>query len=190
MFARTERLLLRPGWGEDAIPLAAAIGDEAILTKLARAPSPYTLGDAQYFLSMPRGEDHADFLIFMRTQGAPRLVGGVGVIPDQERGALELGYWVARPYWGLGIATEAAHAVIGIARNTLQQKRLVSAYFHDNPASGHVLRKLGFRPTGETVLRRSEARGHDVPCHLLELDLDEEPAMPRVELEMPRLLAA
>ena len=37
MFIRTERLLLRPGWEEDAAPLAAAIGDEAILTKLAKA---------------------------------------------------------------------------------------------------------------------------------------------------------
>lgn len=178
MFARTERLMLRPGWIEDAPELAAAIGDEAILTKLARAPSPYQVQDARDFLSMPRSDDHADFLMFARTEGRPRLVGGVGLMPDDERGALELGYWVARPYWGLGFATEGARAVIGMARDTLQQTRLVSGHFTDNPASGKVLAKLGFRPTGEIVARHCRARGVAVPCRLLERDLaDDEPVL-------------
>ncbi len=41
MFARTERLLLRPGWLEDAPALARAIGEEAVVRNLARAPWPY-----------------------------------------------------------------------------------------------------------------------------------------------------
>lgn len=184
MFARTERLLLRPGWLEDAPALAAAIGDEAILTKLARAPSPYRIADAETFLAMPRGEDHADFLIHLRTNGRPRLVGGVGVVRDEERGALELGYWIARPYWGLGFATEAARAVVVIARDTLRQARLVSGHFVDNPASGKVLEKLGFRPTGEIVARQCRARGAAVPCRLLELDLGAS------AIEPARLMAA
>lgn len=187
MFARTERLLLRPGWLEDAPALAAAIGDEAILTKLARVPLPYAVEDARVFLSLPRGEDHADFLIQLRTNGKPKLVGGVGLAPDEERGALELGYWIARPYWGLGFATEAARAVIALARDTLKQSRLVSAHFLDNPASGKVLEKLGFRPTGAVVPRMCRARGVAVPTRLLELDLE---ADCEVELEMPRLMAA
>ena len=53
MFARTPRLLLRPGWMEDAPALAQAIGDPAILRNLTHAPAPYTLDDAQAFLSLP-----------------------------------------------------------------------------------------------------------------------------------------
>jgi RimJ/RimL family protein N-acetyltransferase len=170
MFARTERLLLRPGWAEDAAPLAAAIGDEAILTKLARAPSPYRLADAQDYLGRERTESDADFLIVARTQGAPRLVGGIGLAPDGED--LELGYWIARPYWGLGFATEAAQAVIDIARHSLRRTRLVASHFIDNPASGRVLAKLGFRPTGEIVARMCRARGHAVPTKLFALDFD------------------
>ncbi len=185
MFARTERLLLRPGWAEDAPALAAAIGDEAILRKLARAPSPYRVADAEQFLALPRDEGHADFVISLRTGGVPRLIGGVGVVPDEERGALELGYWIARPYWGLGFATEAARAVIAIARDTLRQARLVSGHFVDNPASGKVLEKLGFRPTGEIVARHCRARGASVPCRLHELDLGAEDLAYR-----PRLMAA
>ena len=171
MFARTERLLLRPGWAEDAAPLAAAIGDEAILTKLAKAPSPYRLADAQAYLAQARGEADADFLIVARTQGTPRLVGGIGLQQDGDE--LELGYWIARPYWGLGFATEAARAVIDIARHSLRRSRLVASHFIDNPASGRVLAKLGFKPTGEIVARMSRARGHAVPTKLFGLDFDE-----------------
>lgn len=170
MFARTERLLLRPGWAEDAAPLAAAIGDEAILTKLSRAPSPYRLADAQDYLGRERGEADADFLIVARTHGAPRLVGGIGL--QQDGDALELGYWIARPYWGLGFATEAARAVIDIARHSLRRTRLIASHFIDNPASGRVLAKLGFKPTGEIVARMCRARGHAVPAKLYALDFD------------------
>jgi RimJ/RimL family protein N-acetyltransferase len=172
MFARTERLLLRPGWIEDAPALAAAIGDEAILTKLALAPSPYRLADAEAFLSAERGEDHADFLIFARTEGTPRLVGGVGLKHDEDD--LELGYWIARPFWGLGFATEAARAVVDLARHTLRRHRLTSGHFVDNPASGNVLKKLGFKPTGDIVARHSRARGTTVATKLYALDLDGE----------------
>ena len=47
MFARTERLLLRPGWAEDAPALARAIADEAIVRNLATAPWPYGIDDAR-----------------------------------------------------------------------------------------------------------------------------------------------
>lgn len=185
MFARTERLLLRPGWAEDAAPLAAAIGDEAILTKLAKAPSPYTVADARDFLGIERAEGDADFMILARTGGAPRLVGGVGLQPDGEE--LELGYWIARPYWGLGFATEAARAVIDIARHTLRRSRLVSGHFIDNPASGRVLSKLGFRPTGDIVARFCRARGHSVPCRLFALDFGD---ATDGDAGAPRMLAA
>ncbi len=55
MFARTPRLLLRPGWSEDAPALAEAIGDPAVVGKLARAPWPYRLEDAEAFISTGNG---------------------------------------------------------------------------------------------------------------------------------------
>ena len=54
MFTRTARLLLRPGWAEDAPALCAAIGDERIVRNLATAPWPYRLRDAEAFLVQPR----------------------------------------------------------------------------------------------------------------------------------------
>lgn len=172
MFARTERLLLRPGWREDAPALHAAIADQAIVRNLATAPWPYRIEDAESFLARERGVDEPSFLMFRRTAGAPRLVGSIGLgrTPDGET---ELGYWIARPYWGLGYATEAGRAVIDLARDSLRLKRITAGHFLDNPASGRVLEKLGFRSTGRIVPRHSAGRGTSTPVRELTLDADD-----------------
>ena len=170
MFARTERLLLRPGWAEDAPMLARAIGEEAIVRNLARAPWPYDLTHARAFLEKDQRPDEASLLIFRRTNGAPRLIGAAGLGRNPE-GEVELGYWISRPHWGLGYATEAGRAIIDIARHGLRLRKLSAGHFLDNPASGRVLEKLGFRPTGEVAPRYSCGRGAEAPCKLFELDL-------------------
>jgi RimJ/RimL family protein N-acetyltransferase len=169
MFARTERLLLRPGWREDAPALFDAVCDERVVRNLAQAPWPYTPQHAEAFLARERGPTDAACLIFLRTGGAPRLIGGIG-IARLEDGEHELGYWLARRFWGLGFATEAGRAVIAAARHSLRLPRLVSGHFVDNPASGRVLAKLGFRPVG-AAMRYSAGRDAEVPCKLFEMDL-------------------
>jgi RimJ/RimL family protein N-acetyltransferase len=161
MFARTERLLLRPGWPEDAAALTAAIADEGIVRNLARAPWPYTQDDARAFLSGWADAPLPRFLMVQRTAAQPRLIGCIGIDP-MDNGETELGYWIARPFWGLGYATEAGRHMIELAR-TLGIRRLTAGHFTDNPASGSVLRKLGFLPTGRTVERTSKGRGATVP---------------------------
>jgi RimJ/RimL family protein N-acetyltransferase len=175
MFARTPRLLLRPGWAEDAPALHRAIADEQIVRNLANVPWPYRHEDARAFLSRPYRPCAPTSLIFLRTGAAPRLVGCVGLEPA-EGGAAEFGYWIARPFWGRGIATEAGRAMIAAARGSMRLERLVAGHFVDNPASGRVLAKLGFRPTGHTRLRFSAGRGREVPS--LEVEMDLEPQMP------------
>lgn len=159
MFARTERLLLRPAWAEDAVELTGAIADESIVRNLVRAPWPYGREDADSFIDMMARTTDPTFLITLRTGGAPKIVGGVGI--SEVDGEPNLGYWIARPYWGLGFATEAARAVLGIAR-ALNMPPIKAAHMVDNPASGQVLRKLGFKPTGRVVKRYSAGRGTEV----------------------------
>ena len=166
MFARTERLLLRPGWIEDAPALARAIGEEAVVRNLATAPWPYGEDDARDFLSQPIDPAQPRFLIFARTGGAPRLVGGCGISNDPGDRP-EMGYWIARPYWGLGFATEAGRQLLHIAR-AMNLPKLSAGHFLDNPASGTVLRKLGFRPTGQVAPRFSRARGGEAAVALFE----------------------
>ena len=173
MFARTERLTLRPGWIEDAPALYRAIADEGIVRNLANAPWPYRPEDAESFLARERSVTDASALVFLHTAGGPELIGGVGFgrMPD---GRTELGYWLKRGHWGRGYATEAGRALLAAARDSLRLKRLEAGYFLDNPASGRVLEKLGFRPTGQIVPRYSVGRGEAVPCRLLTLTLSDD----------------
>jgi ribosomal-protein-alanine N-acetyltransferase len=89
-----------------------------------------------------------------------QLIGGTGYY-RRRSGAAELGFWLGRAWWGKGFATEASRAVV---RHGFTKGRLggfTSSHFVDNPASGGVLRKLGFEPVGRGYII-SIARGHDV----------------------------
>jgi RimJ/RimL family protein N-acetyltransferase len=169
MFARTPRLLLRPGFPEDAPALAAAIADEAIVRNLATSPWPYRMRDAEAFLASPRDPVLPSLLIFERTSGAPQLAGSCG-LGRWPSGAVEMGYWIARPFWGQGFATEACAALVDIAR-TLGLSNLEGSHFLDNPASARVLEKLGFEPLGIVAPRISCARGTEMPARLMRLRL-------------------
>lgn len=169
MFARTERLLLRPSWPEDAQELHKAIADESIVRNLARAPWPYSIDEAIRFATANHDERYPAFLLMLRTNGAPKLIGACGL--GEHDGLVELGYWIARPYWGLGFATEAGRAAIDIAK-TIGHKTLVASHFTDNPASGRVLRKLGFRDSGKTAQRHSKGRGATMTCALYDMAIE------------------
>jgi len=170
MFARTPRLLLRPGFPEDAPALADAMSDKAIAHNLAVVPWPYTLRDAEAYLASPRDPVLPSFLIFERTKGAPRLVGAC-CLGRRPSGAVEMGYWIARPFWRRGFATEACGALIEVGR-ALGLPSLEGSHFIDNPASARVLEKLGFEPLGLIAPRMSCARGEEVPARLMRLRLD------------------
>jgi RimJ/RimL family protein N-acetyltransferase len=170
MFARTPRLLLRPGFPEDAPALAGAIADEAIVRNLAVVPWPYTLRDAEAFLASPRDPVLPSFLIFERTDAAPHFVGACG-LARRPSGSVEMGYWIACNFWGRGIATEACSALIEIAA-TLGLHSLEAGHLLDNPASGRVLEKLGFEPVGIVAPRMSCARGVEVPARMMRLRLN------------------
>jgi RimJ/RimL family protein N-acetyltransferase len=171
MFARTARLTLRPGWPEDAPALTQAIAHEAVVANLARAPWPYTLDDAEEVLAQPRAADTPRFIILSHEAEYPRLIGTIGAWWDED--AWEFGYWLTPSAWGRGYATEAGQIVLQMVRHALGVKHIRAGHFLDNPASGRVLTKLGFRPTGAVVPRHSRARGAAAPCALFERDLDE-----------------
>ena len=154
MFARTTRLLLRPGWAEDAPALAKAIADETIVRNLASAPWPFSLRDAEAYLAAPRDPVLPSLLIFERTGGEPLLVGSCG-LGRRSSGNVELGYWIARPHWGRGFATEAALGLVELARAHLGARRLEITCDARNAASRRVAEKCGFELEG---IRRASRR--------------------------------
>ena len=65
------------------------------------------------------------------------LVGACG-LGRRASSNVELGYWISRPHWGRGLASEAGLALVGMAR-ALGLARLEYVTALDNPASGRVL---------------------------------------------------
>ncbi len=78
-----------------------------------------------------------------RSGGA--LIGFCGLQPLMETGEIEIGWWLARAYWGKGIATEAARAAFADAIERAGLARIVSIAQPANTASINIMRKLGMR---------------------------------------------
>ncbi|MGN6356296.1 MAG: GNAT family N-acetyltransferase [Novosphingobium sp.] len=175
MFIRSERLFLRPGWPEDWAEMTARIGDAAIVRNLAHAPWAATGSDERD----PGDPRCPQLLVTLPTSEGSEVIGCAGLAPGLE--GIELGYWIARERGGQGYATEAVRALLSLAR-TLGHRRIVANHCRDNHASGAVLRKVGFRPTGETRLRFCIERGVEVPAEAYALEFggpcncDDDPA--------------
>ncbi len=170
MFHRTERLLLRPAWPEDWEMILWGIGDERVVRNLAKVPWPYNASDARAFAARDQDPRFPSFLLTSPESAGSRLIGCAG-LGETPCGGVELGYWIARPYWGRGYATEGARGVLEVAR-LLGHARVEAGHYLDNPASGRVLRKLGFQPTGKVKPRDCLARGEATPCAIYTLDLE------------------
>ncbi len=166
----TSRLCLRPGHIEDAPALLGAIADQDIVRNLASASWPYSLADAEALASGAFDPTQPRYFIFLGGSHSSELIGVIGLdkMPD---GDVELGYWIARAHWNRGYASEAARFMIEMARTKLGLKRLSAAHFVDNAASGHVLKKLGFKTLPGLVDRHSRARGGSAACQGYVLDL-------------------
>ena len=82
----------------------------------------------------------------------------------------ELGYWIARPYWNLGLCTEALSAMVAWCFNVKGFQVLWSDFFVDNPASGRVMEKCGFRDTGKVNWCSHLYRGDERPVKVMRLD--------------------
>lgn len=107
-----------------------------------RIPYPYSPTLArQWLVGLPEGE-------FVRgIEFENQLIGICGFAPQPD-GAAEIGYWIGKPWWGRGFATEAARALVQHCFGRGGFKRLICAHFVDNPASQRVIHKLGFRYVG------------------------------------------
>lgn len=162
----SERLMLRAPEALDAGAIAAQMNDWEVVKNLSRPPFPYTEAHAREFLArisdgLSGGTDFV-FAVTRKPDGA--LIGCCGV--HRREAGLELGYWIGRSHWGRGYATEAGSEVLAFAFRNLRAASIWAGWFFDNPASGRVLQKLGFRPDG-AGLRDCAARGGSVLCNLV-----------------------
>jgi len=164
----TKRLLLRPPALRDAPEIARWMGDFDVAKNLSTAPHPYSEEDARGFVTrMSDAHARGDAWCFAIVRKDDwRLVGCCGV--HRKEGTHEIGYWLGKPFWNRGYTTEAVRRLVSFVFGELELHSVWAGWFYDNPASGHVLEKLGFKPDGAEQ-RPCRARGHDVYCHRMAL---------------------
>jgi ribosomal-protein-alanine N-acetyltransferase len=156
---RTERLLLRAPAIADAARISLLAGDFEVASMTGTIPHPYSEEmAADWIRSHQDGEEGVAFAIDLGGD----LIGCVGYRAYDAVHA-EMGYWLGKPYWGFGFATEAARALIRHVFQTEGFDYLTCGHFRENPASARVIAKLGFEPSGE-VLRDCAARGNKSRC--------------------------
>lgn len=131
---QTERLVLRPLVANDAAAITAALNVFDVAKWLSAPPYPYTLADAEYYIS-----DIAPSETNWAIDDGTGLIGLIGCKPD-------LGYWLDQRHHGRGLMTEAARAVVDWYFNN-ETADLISGHFVGNIGSRTVLLRLGFSDT-------------------------------------------
>lgn len=147
----TDRLTLRQLRLSDA-PNFTRYGGEYDIAKMTGSfPYPFPRLSAEFKImtlraQKRRGVAHPYTITFQDDE----LMGIADIFRRSETADWELGYWVARPFWGQGLAGEAMMALMIEAQQTLNADRFIAGVWDDNPNSIRVLEKLGFKATGRS----------------------------------------
>lgn len=146
----TPRLVLRAFRRSDLERVSELAGEREVALNTLNVPHPYERHHAEEWIGSHRGQyerrESVTFAVTRREDGL--LVGAVGLILDGANETAELGYWIGKPYWGRGYASEAARAVVGWGFSALGLHRVHASHFPRNPASAAVLRRIGMRHEG------------------------------------------
>lgn len=147
----TPRLVLRPFCPGDAEAVQHLVGEREIADTTLRIPHPYEDGMAQAWIEthQPGYEDGSQATFAIATSEQQELIGAIGLTLDRQFDKAELGYWIGKPFWNRGYATEAAKAVIEYGFVDLRLNRISAGHLARNPASGRVMAKSGMRLEGK-----------------------------------------
>jgi RimJ/RimL family protein N-acetyltransferase len=116
----------------------------------ARIPQPYTAEAADWWINTG---SHIGIVYAIEYQGV--LAGTISALPGEfeKQKTAEIGYWVAGPYWGQGIATEALQKFTHLLFESTDLTRLYASVMEGNLASAKVLQKSGYKL--EAVLQKA-----------------------------------
>ena len=73
------------------------------------------------------------------------MIGTALIYYEEEVDCWEIGYNLGKKYWGMGYTTEAVKCIIDFAIEQLNISQIVGRYAKENPASGNVMKKMGFQ---------------------------------------------
>jgi RimJ/RimL family protein N-acetyltransferase len=148
---RTERLVMR-GFREEDLDALAEISADGEVTRWVGDPDGLSREETwrrlAYFVGHWELRGFGQWALFEQATG--ELVGRAGLLQPEGWPGLEVGWLVARPFWGRGYAPEAGRASLEWARDALGAEHVISLIEDHNHRSARVAEKLGMTVEGRT----------------------------------------
>ena len=156
---QTERLILRPFFMSDAAAVFEIVDNESVASMTRSITLPYSLAMAEAWIEPQAknwsAQSAAVFAMCWRgkkLEGVSpqelQVIGAIGLQISEEDEKGELGYWISETFWGHGIATEAASAMVKFGFEMLCLNKIFASHMVKNPASGRVMEKIGMSKEG------------------------------------------
>lgn len=147
----TKRLRLRPFNLEDSVPLHKMLEVEGVLQYFP-SPDPPHLERVEKLVQrqIDHWGQHGYAWWAVESQADNHLIGWSGLQYLPETDEIEIGYLLARPYWGTGLATEGALVGMNFGFEKLEISTIIGIVHPENLASQRVLEKIGLQFQEET----------------------------------------
>ena len=142
----TERLIFRPFTEEDLPKLIEQRSDPDVNRYLggpARQNAEALATRLKFYMDCYDKFGFGSCAMLWRESG--EMIGTAGIQPLEDTGEIEVGYSIIKPYWGLGIGTEAAKGWMEYGFNTAGLERIVAIAVEENTASRRIMEKLGMK---------------------------------------------
>ncbi len=143
----TDRLLLRPFQKEDAKEVFACWESDPDVARYMFWTSHNDIEKTKEWIAFEIGQiEKADWYRFAIVLKSTQELIGTGLIYyEEEVNGWEIGYNLGKKYWGCGYTTEAMQRILQFAKAELNITEIIGRYAKENPASGNVMKKLGFQ---------------------------------------------
>jgi len=166
----SDRLTLRSLVPGDADAITALVNDWEVVRYTAMIPYPYHRQMAVDFIkSQPSMEGNGSFNLAITRKIDGQVIGCIGLIRGADAEMAELGYWLGKPFWSQGYASEAVGRLVDLAFTELGLHSLIASAVPTNLASHRVQEKNGFKVDGAEEIA-APARGH--PLQVIRRRLD------------------
>ena len=168
---KTNRLCLRPLRLEDVPSVQRIGGHRLVAPMLASVGTPWPKAAVQAWITARKYRGKPGFCAaIVLPQRA--VIGVAGLGPNSADGPCSYAYFIDPQHWNLRYTSEAMGAFLAYFMRKFDLPEVAADHFDDNPASGAVLRKLGFQELGKGS-GKSQARLEPAPVTLYRLRLDD-----------------